>query len=122
MEMKHLEKRQGFSEPRCSILVETTFRSPSGGILKAAATRGRGLLKVYNFSSCSSWLFTYYSWYYIRSCYFFILYGTFVVIANSGGSPRTVVRGGTDRVSQTFPPITAPSPITVRPPRMVAPE
>ena len=30
------------------MLVEATFRSPSGGSLKAAATRGRGLLKAYH--------------------------------------------------------------------------
>jgi len=47
MKMKHLEKRQGFSEPRCPVLVEATFRSPSCGSLKAAATRGRGSLKAY---------------------------------------------------------------------------
>jgi hypothetical protein len=31
-------------------------------------------------------------------------------------------RGGTEWTSQTLPPITEPSPITVSPPRMVAPE
>ena len=39
-----------------------------------------------------------------------------------GGSTITVVSGGTDSVIQTLPPITDRSPITVSPPRMVAPE
>ena len=39
--------RQGFSEPRFLVLVAATFRSPSFGSLKAAATKGRGSLKAY---------------------------------------------------------------------------
>jgi hypothetical protein len=36
--------------------------------------------------------------------------------------PNTLEPGGTDSISHTFPPITEPAPITVSPPRMVAPE
>lgn len=36
--------------------------------------------------------------------------------------PKTFERGGTDLMSHTLPPTTEPRPITVSPPRMVAPE
>ena len=35
--------------------------------------------------------------------------------------PKILVPGGTEHTSQTFPPTTEPLPITVSPPRMVAP-
>ncbi len=44
-----------------------------------------------------------------------------VVILKSGLARITLECGGTDSVNQTFPPITEPSPITVSPPRIVAP-
>jgi len=40
---------------------------------------------------------------------------------NFGASIITVIPGGTERVNQTFPPITEPAPITVSPPKIVAP-
>ena len=43
-------------------------------------------------------------------------------MTNSGSEMITLVRGGTERVSQTLPPMTEPSPIVVSPPRIVAPE
>ncbi len=44
------EAREGFGEPRCPVLVEATFRSPSCGSLKAAVTRDGGSLKTYVFA------------------------------------------------------------------------
>jgi hypothetical protein len=40
---------------------------------------------------------------------------------SDGVSSTTVVPGGTLRVSHTLPPIVEPRPITVSPPRIVAP-
>ena len=38
------------------------------------------------------------------------------------GRPKTLAPGATDLVTHTFPPMIAPAPMTVSPPRMVAPE
>ena len=45
----------------------------------------------------------------------------FIFIIGFGAALYTVVYGGTDAVSQTFPPITLPRPIVTSPPRIVAP-
>jgi hypothetical protein len=46
----------------------------------------------------------------------------FYLYINRGVSIITLVSGGTDLVIQTFPPITERVPITVSPPKIVAPE
>jgi hypothetical protein len=43
-------------------------------------------------------------------------------MTSSGSGMITLVSGGTERVNQTLPPMTDPSPIVVSPPRIVAPE
>ena len=56
----------------------------------------------------------------LKSC---IMYpASFYLYINRGVSIITLVSGGTDLVIQTFPPITERVPITVSPPKIVAPE